>query len=144
MEVHYATKYLIVGPWPRNRKIVKEILEKNTTLKVSPRKLRPIQLAHSDKQVAIGDANMAFNNANISVNQGVNDVETMRKYNIKLIYVSSSKQRESHILLRKHIEEYEDLLFVKLPEPMFEREALGVTNKLSTMLTKHWKWDEKE
>ena len=140
-EVHYRPKYLIVGPWPRNRKIVRDIIQENTTLKVSPRKLRPVQLAHSDKEVAIGDANMAFNTSDISVQRGVNDVDTMRKYNIKVIYVSSSKQRESHILISKHIEEYQDLVFVSLPEVLFERDALAVKSKLSTLFKKHWKWD---
>lgn len=138
MELNYKRKYLIVGPWPRNRKIVRDILSKNTNLVVSPRKLRPVQLAHSDVEVAIGDGTMSFNNSQISVKDGENDVNAMRKYNIRLIYVSSYKSRESHILIRAHIKHYKDLVEVTLPEPMFEREGAGAESKLLTIFKDRW------
>ena len=138
MEATYKTKYLIVGPWPRNRRVVRDIIKKHTNLEVSPRKLRPVQLAHSSAQVAIGDANMAFNSSQVSVDRGVNDVTTILKYNIKLLYVSSSSSRESHTLIALHVKEYPHIIEATLPEALFERDAIGAESILSRVLKEHW------
>ena len=34
MQTNYKRKYLILGPWPRNRKLVRDVIKENTDLKV--------------------------------------------------------------------------------------------------------------
>ena len=104
MQTNYKRKYLILGPWPRNRKLVRDVIKENTDLKVSPRKLRPVQLAHSGMEVAIGDSHMAFNNSEVSQERGDREVQDMLK-TTTYIYVSSMKQRRSHLLIESHIED---------------------------------------
>ena len=134
----YNRKYLIVGPWPRHRKMVRDVIKENTNLKISPRKLRPVQLAHSDNQVAIGSISTVFNDARISVENGERDIQHLRKYNIQLIYVSSSKSRESHLIIEAQTNEYKDVIAIRLPEVLFERDGIGMKSQISRLLKEHW------
>ena len=138
MQTNYKRKYLILGPWPRNRKLVRDVIKENTDLKVSPRKLRPVQLAHSGMEVAIGDSHMAFNNSEVSQERGDREVQDMLKYNIRIIYVSSMKQRRSHLLIESHIEGFEHLVALKLAEITFEQDGVGMKDKIRTLLKEHW------
>ena len=62
----------------------------------------------------------------------------MLKYNIRIIYVSSMKQRRSHLLIEAHIEGFEHLVALKLAEITFEQDGVGMKDKVRTLLKEHW------
>lgn len=132
-------KYLIVGPWVNHRKIVKDLLVENTDLKVSPRKLRVVQLAHSDKDVAIGDPYMVFNNPNVSEEVALRDLDYLKKYNVGLIYVGSSISRESHLIIEGQVRGNERYIDLKLVQDLFENGLLK--NKLREFFKDRWDGD---
>ena len=132
-------KYLIVSPWTNHRKIVKDLLVENTDLKVSPRKLRVVQLAHSDKDIAIGDPYMVFNNPNVSEENALRDIGYLKKYNVGLIYLGSSISRESHLIIEAQVKENQRHIDLILVQDLFENGLLK--NKLKEFFKDRWKGD---
>ncbi len=133
----YKEKYLIVGPWPNNKKKVYDLLKENTDFNMAVRKLRPIQLATSTADVAIGHQRTTFNNPNVTENIAFKDLADIEKYNIKLIYVNSSKNRESHMILESQIKLYKKHVTLMIPEPFFEHNT--VEDRLRTHFKDRWK-----
>tara|TARA_B100000963_G_scaffold362004_1_gene401918 strand:+ start:8760 stop:9173 length:414 start_codon:yes stop_codon:yes gene_type:complete len=126
------TKYVIAGYNQNHKKTVKEVVMELTNLKVANQKLRPKELAHTHYEFCILHPNCIFNNPKIPGKVAEWELEQMKNYNIKVIYLFSNHTKQKAINLNTYYKYYKEHVDLVILEEMFRDGGLHLEAVLSS------------